>query len=71
MGILGWGDFMRTNKVKARMRAGKKAFGCQLVFPSATLIELMGYAGFDYVFLDGEHGVFTLKDIEENRVKSS
>ncbi len=56
---------MRTNKVKAKMRAGKKAFGCQLVFPSATLIELMGYAGFDYVFLDGEHGVFTLKDIEE------
>jgi len=56
---------MRTNKVKARMKAGEKAYGCRLLFPSTTLIELMGQVGFDYVFLDGEHGVFTLRDIEE------
>ncbi len=56
---------MRINKIKAKMRAGEKAYGCRLLFPSATLVELMGVAGFDYVFFDGEHGIFTLKEIEE------
>lgn len=56
---------MRINKIKAKMRAGEKAYGCALSFPSAPLIELMGRAGFDYVFMDAEHGVFTLQDIED------
>jgi 2-keto-3-deoxy-L-rhamnonate aldolase RhmA len=56
---------MNVNKIKAKMRTGEKAYGCRLLFPSATLIELMGLAGFDYVFLDGEHGIFTLENIEE------
>ncbi len=56
---------MRTNKVKVRIRAGKKAYGCRILFPSTTIIELMGLAGFDYVILYGEHGPFTLKEIEE------
>lgn len=56
---------MRVNKIKLRMRTGEKAYGCRLLFPSATLVELMGMAGFDYVFLDGEHGIFTFESIEE------
>ncbi len=56
---------MRTNNIKTKMRKGEKAYGCRLLFPSATLIELMGQVGFDYVFLDGEHGTFALRDLEE------
>ena len=56
---------MHTNKVKTKMEVGEKAYGCRLLFPSTTLVELMGQVGFDYVFLDGEHGAFTLRDIEE------
>jgi len=66
-GWLNWEKeaLMRINKIKAKMRAGETAYGCALSFPSAPLIELMGSAGFDYVFMDAEHGVFTLHDIED------
>ena len=55
---------MRTNRILAKMRAGEKAYGCSLIFPSADIIELLGIAGFDYVFLDGEHGPFSVETIE-------
>ena len=57
---------MRTNKVVTRMNAGEVAYGCQMVFPSPDMIELMGRAGLDYVLFDGEHGAFepaTLDDL--------
>ena len=57
---------MRTNKVVTRMNAGEVAYGCQMVFPSPDVIELMGRAGLDYVLFDGEHGAFepaTLDDL--------
>lgn len=56
---------MRINKIKAAMKEGKKAYGAGLVFPSAPIVELIGYAGFDFVSFDGEHGYFTISDIEE------
>ena len=55
---------MRQNNIVTKMRAGEKAFGCTFVFPSAELIDLAGLAGFDFVFLDGEHGSFTTETIE-------
>ncbi|MDP3062508.1 MAG: aldolase/citrate lyase family protein [Chloroflexota bacterium] len=56
---------MRTNKVKSRIRTGQVACGVGFNFKSLQLVELVGLLGFDYIFLDGEHGVFTLADIEE------
>ena len=50
---------MRTNNVVTRMKAGQVAYGGNLSFPSSTLTELMGRAGFEFVFFDGEHGPFT------------
>ena len=38
---------MRINKVKAKIDAGEKAYGCGLVFPSGDVVELAGLAGFD------------------------
>ena len=56
---------MRTNAILAKMRAGEMAYGCSLNFPSAAVIELMGSVGFDYVWLDSEHGPFTPESIED------
>ena len=50
---------MRTNNVVTRMNAGEVAYGCQMIFSSSAVIELMGRAGFDFVTFDGEHGPFT------------
>lgn len=55
---------MRKNNILAKQRAGEKAYGISFAFASADLIEVAGIAGFDYVFLDGEHGPFTTETIE-------
>jgi 4-hydroxy-2-oxoheptanedioate aldolase len=55
---------MRPNRVKAKLKAGEPAFGCSLMFPSVQLVEMLGYAGFDWVLLDCEHGSLSLADVE-------
>jgi 2-keto-3-deoxy-L-rhamnonate aldolase RhmA len=47
------------------MQASERACGCNLNFPSTTLIELAGRAGFDFVTFDGEHGPFTPQDLDD------
>ena len=59
------GVAMRTNNVITRMSAGEIAYGCNLSFPSSTLIEAMGRAGFEYVTFDGEHGPFTPEVLDD------
>ena len=56
---------MRKNNVKKKMKAGEKVYGCSFRFPSLQIVEMVGILGFDYIFIDGEHGVFTLADIEQ------
>ena len=35
-----------------RIRAGQRAYGCDISFVSSTLVELIGRSGFDYVQFD-------------------
>ncbi len=42
----------------------QKSLGCWMPFTSVQLIELLAIAGFDFVQLDGEHGPFSLDQIE-------
>lgn len=55
---------MRANKVKSNMAAGRMSSGCLFNFRSLQLLEMVGILGFDYVLI-GEHGAFSLPDIEE------
>ena len=56
---------MRTNNVVTKIAAGAKPVGFTMRFPSATIVEMMGLVGFDFVIFDSEHGPFTTSDIEE------
>ena len=56
---------LRTNNILAKMKKGEIAFGCQFNSPASEQVELLGIAGYDYVIFDGEHGNFTLSDLEE------
>jgi 4-hydroxy-2-oxoheptanedioate aldolase len=56
--------FIKTNRVKQAMREGRTAYGYNLTFPSPWMIEILGMLDFDFVWLDGEHGPFSLADIE-------
>lgn len=51
---------MRTNRVKANLRAGKPSFGIGTLWPSPELVEFCGYHGFDWLWIDLEHGAFDL-----------
>jgi len=56
---------MHANKIKTKIRAGEKVYGVIFTFPSPQAVEILGNLGFDFVFIEGEHGAWTLRDIEE------
>lgn len=55
----------QANRIKAAMRAGRKAHGYNLAFPSPWVIDILGRIDFDFVFIDGEHGPFGLDQLED------
>lgn len=55
---------MRTNTVKARLKAGQPVFGCFITVPAPMMVELCGLVGFDFVVLDAEHGIADLETVE-------
>lgn len=56
---------MKTNNIVSKVRAGQMAYGFSLTFPSTSLVELMGIAGFDFVNFDAEHGPFDLETLDD------
>ena len=47
---------MQTNRLKQALQAGRTQFGTFVSFPEPGLVEAIGYAGYDFVILDMEHG---------------
>ena len=45
---------MKRN-MKKRLAQGDKLFGSFAFLPSPDVVEIMGFAGFDYVIIDLEH----------------
>ncbi len=56
---------MRVNKLKAMIRSGQKAWGVGFKYKSLPMVEFAAQLGFDYIFIEGEHGAMSLQDIEE------
>jgi 4-hydroxy-2-oxoheptanedioate aldolase len=50
---------MQPNKTKAKLARGEVAFGSEIMFPSADVVEILGYAGLDFVYMDLEHSSTT------------
>ena len=55
-----------VNKVKQAIREGRVASGFSLNIPSPHMVEILGPMGFDFVWLDGEHGPFSLAELENH-----
>lgn len=55
---------LKTNRIKAAMKEGRKAHGFRLTIPSPEVVEILGILDFDYVYIDDEHGVFGNTDLE-------
>jgi 4-hydroxy-2-oxoheptanedioate aldolase len=56
---------MRENALKQKLENGKAVFGVMITFPSAPVVEMLGYLGFDWVLLDNEHGSITVDNVED------
>jgi 2-keto-3-deoxy-L-rhamnonate aldolase RhmA len=57
---------MRPNHTLDKLRRGEAVFGCALQqFRSTEVPRALAAAGFDYVFIDGEHTGFDLETIQE------
>ena len=52
------------NAMKDLIARGQPAFGVSLMFPSPQLVEMVAYAGFDWVLIDCEHGSISPADVE-------
>jgi len=57
---------MRVNQTRERLAAGGTAFGCALqAYRSAEIPRTFAAAGFDYVFIDMEHGAYDLETVQD------
>lgn len=55
---------MRTNILKKNIREGKTSLGLSISsWAHPDLAEYLGYQGWDFVWMDVEHGSYTLADI--------
>ncbi len=63
---------MRVNQTRERLARGETVFGCGLqVYRSAEIPRAFAAAGFDYVFIDMEHGSYTLETVHDMIVSSN
>jgi 4-hydroxy-2-oxoheptanedioate aldolase len=47
---------VRANRARETLNEGGTVYSSSLRLPEPGLCELLGYAGFDFVLIDGEHG---------------
>ncbi len=46
---------MRENKFRQKLQSEGPIFGMAVYTSSPTIVEVIGYSGFDFIFLDSEH----------------
>lgn len=57
---------MRVNLTRERLAKGETVFGCGLqLYRSPEICRAFAAAGFDYVFIDMEHGAFDLETVQD------
>ena len=47
---------MVQSKTKQKLQAGKPAFGVKIDTSDPFITEIIGEAGYDYIWIDGQHG---------------
>src|SRR5262245_56927644 len=57
---------MHINQTRERLARGETVFGCGLqVYRAVEIPRAFAAAGFDYVFIDMEHGTFNLETVHD------
>ena len=55
---------MEKTSLKDRLKSGETALGSWSIIPSAALVEIIGYSGFDFIVIDSEHGPVNIESAE-------
>lgn len=55
----------KVRDIRARLRAGQPSVGSWMQIPHASIAEILGDAGYDWVAADLEHGAITLADLPD------
>jgi len=55
---------MKKNHLKKALKDGKIVFGPFLKFTDPAVVEIMGFAGFDFVIIDAEHGPISIQNAQ-------
>ncbi|MDQ1279777.1 MAG: 2-dehydro-3-deoxyglucarate aldolase [Thermoproteota archaeon] len=61
---------MKEYKLKKAIREGKTLCGMSISVPIPTFLEIIGYAGFDFVYIDTEHSIISLESLSNMIVSS-
>lgn len=56
---------MKKNYLKEALMNGKTVFGPFLKFTDPAVVEIMGFAGFDFVIIDQEHGPISVQSAQD------
>jgi 2-dehydro-3-deoxyglucarate aldolase len=54
-----------TARVRAKLRAGKESVGTWMQIPHASIAEILGAAGYDWIALDLEHGAIGVTQLPD------
>ena len=52
-----------TNTIKEKLQSGKVSLGSWMQLPNASVAEIMGKAGYDWIVVDLEHGSFNIETL--------
>ena len=55
---------MKKNNLKEVLKEGKNVFGPFMKFTDPAAVEIMGFAGFDFVIIDAEHGPISMENAQ-------
>ncbi|NLL61814.1 MAG: aldolase [Candidatus Atribacteria bacterium] len=61
---------MKKNRLKDALKNGKTVFGPFLKFTDPAVVEIMGFAGFDFVIIDQEHGPISI-ETAQNMIRAA
>lgn len=57
-----------TNTFKQALAEGRRQIGCWMSFAEASVAEIMGTAGFDWLVVDGEHAPNDIRSIRDQLI---
>jgi len=55
---------LKKNNLKEVLKEGKNVFGPFMKFTDPAAVEIMGFAGFDFVIIDAEHGPISMQNAQ-------